>query len=769
MAHAQGTTARLQRLTSLIATALVAVATAMAFGRVYEEHGTTMQLLLVGLASAAIAWALERRSLLLATAVSGALLIFVLGVVSFRETTWHLLPTLESLREMGRAAAAVGEEARIQAAPTPPIDPLLLAGVTAVWASVFSCHALAFRAGSPLLALVPPIALVAFADTVLEDFIKPQYGVLFLVAGLAVVFADGLRRVQGWGPVWNGPGGRDRLLRSAGRGGRRVAIGALAVAAFAPLLVPGFGGKGFVDLSAVNGSAGVTVSPLVSIGAALASGDKQEVFRVSGDTSAPYWRMIALDSFADGVTWRASGLPSRGIFTGTQFLEPPAGAQQLSQEFAVTSDMNFPWLPVAPNVTLVTVGTEATWSEASGAVEVADRLDEGDTYQATSYVADPDPELLETLTIDGFDSAEFDPAPYTQLPMNVPPQIGEIAKEWVNEAEASTAYDQVLAIQDRLRSSEFSYDVNVDPRDDANALVEFLEVDKTGFCQQFASAMAVMLRTLEIPARVVVGFTQGTPLGDGTLSVTTQNLHSWVEVRFPNVGWLSFEPTAGVVDLPAGNSYQNPDGTVECDPAGPGCQAGQDTKGANKGSGDPANDATPVRHKYGAGDEITPGVGTPRGLDPAIGDGTGDPVVDRPISAAEVIALLGVVAAAALIAVPTVRSLARRRRLRRAGHEPRRLILATYDVFTQRAADLGLERGTGETPDEFRRRAWESGRLSDGHLDRLTRLTVRAAYAAEDPGPDDALDASADAHEALNELRRSTPLARRMLGIYRRD
>ena len=85
-----------------------------------------------------------------------------------------------------------------------------MAGAIAVWAAVFSCYALAFRAQSPLLALVPPLALVVFADSVLDDQMKPIYGVLFLIAALAVLFADSLRRIRAWGPVWSPVAGRDR-------------------------------------------------------------------------------------------------------------------------------------------------------------------------------------------------------------------------------------------------------------------------------------------------------------------------------------------------------------------------------------------------------------------------------------------------------------------------------------------------------------------------------------------------------------------------------
>src|SRR6266496_3156665 len=187
MAHPTGTTARVQRLTALVAIVLIAVAVGFAFGRVFVGHHATYRLLAVGVASAVVAWLFERRSLLLATVVSAALLIVAIGLLVFPETTWFGAPTLETMRQMGHAAAQVGEEARIQISPAPPNPSLMLAAITAVWAAVFSCFALAFRAGSPLLSLVPPVALVAFADSVLDDVVKPFYGVLFLIAALAVV------------------------------------------------------------------------------------------------------------------------------------------------------------------------------------------------------------------------------------------------------------------------------------------------------------------------------------------------------------------------------------------------------------------------------------------------------------------------------------------------------------------------------------------------------------------------------------------------------
>jgi hypothetical protein len=121
----------------------------------------------------------------------------------------------------------------------------------------------------------------------------------------------------------------------------------------------------------------------------------------------------------------------------------------------------------------------------------------------------------------------------------------------------------------------------------------------------------------------------------------------------------------------------------------------------------------------------------------------------------------------ALLLIPPIRAFRRQARLRRAGRSPRRLILATYDVFTERAADLGLPRGRGETLEEYRRRIAPSGAITEGGLDRLTQLAGRAAYAATDPGPDEAREASEAASGAIRELRGRTGIRRRIVGQYR--
>jgi transglutaminase-like putative cysteine protease len=709
----------------------------------------------VALASGAIACALERRNLLLATLASCVLLGVTVGLIVFPRTTWHGLPTLETLRHTLDASGLIGEQARLQVAPTAPLKPLILAGIVAIWAAMFSCHALAFRAGSPLLSLLPPIALMAFADTVLEELIKPIYGVAFLGAALVVVFADALRRVQGWGPIWVGPGSRARLSATASRGARRVAVASVATAALVPLLVPGFGSKAIFDISSTASSDRVRIDPLVSIKASLTREDPVEVFQVTS-TVPSYWRMLALPDF-DGVTWRPDNSVEGTPITPETALSPDAeGSGSIEQTFQVSSDLDLPWLPVAyPPQRVDVPGISVNFDAETGSVNLDGNLDAGAVYLASSVSVQPTPDQLASIVFPFVPSAR-----YTALPEDLPPGIREIALDWT--ADASNSYEQILAIQDHLSdTSVFTYSQDVPARDDNFTLLDFLARSRTGFCQQFASAMGVMLRSLGIPARVAVGFTPGTFDPDTqTRHVTTKEAHSWVEVLFPTYGWLSFEPTPGRTN-PIALGYQHP--ATDCSTGAEGCDPGTRPADGAGGIGD-ADGLSPQLRALLRRPEILSGRrlgSTPRSGADLVPD------AEKQIPISIVALTLAVAALLAALLIPPIRSLVRRRRIRRPRHDPRALILATYHLFTERAADLGHPRGPGETLEEYRQRLGTEGALAEGKLDPLTTIAGRAAYAREDPGDEDAHMATDAAASALSGLRKQAGLRQRIIGQYR--
>ena len=111
-------------------------------------------------------------------------------------------------------------------------------------------------------------------------------------------------------------------------------------------------------------------------------------------------------------------------------------------------------------------------------------------------------------------------------------------------AGKDTDFDRAMALQDWFTGPDslFRYSLQTAPSTGDDALVDFLTVGRTGYCEQFASAMAVMLRAVGIPSRVAVGFTGGTDFGDHR-SIRTSDAHAWVEAYFSGTGWVLFDPT----------------------------------------------------------------------------------------------------------------------------------------------------------------------------------------------------------------------------------
>jgi transglutaminase-like putative cysteine protease len=757
-----------QRLLGLAAVAALATATAVAFGRVFVGHAPTRELVITALASVVVAAAFERRSLALALLASMVGLALLLTWVVFPQTSWYLLPSLRTLRAVGRSLDFVAQQARVQVAPTPPFAPLMLAAVTATWTAAFSTHALAVRAGSPLLAALPCVALVGFADTVLEDGARPTYAILFLAAVLAVVFVDGLRRVREWGPVWSTRSDRG-LGRVAARGAQIVAVVAVLAAVLVPGVLPGFHAAALVDFS-THADDGIDLDPFVSMQSQLNSEDPPvNLFEVKA-TTGEYWRLYALDTF-DGTRWSSSDPEAK---KGTTLQTPaqlpavvPAGSKPLDQQVRVLHDIDDPWIPMAYPATSLTLpsGDQVRYDSDLGSVVLDGGLSQNLEYSVNSQVVAPTAEDLNLVTF----GPAFGGGVYTQLPNNLDPKVKQVAEIWTQGAQ--TPYEKAMAIQDRFHS-EFHYDPHVDPVADSDALLQFLVNTKRGFCQQFATAMAVLLRELDIPARVAVGFRQGHPQGDHFI-VTSKDAHAWVEVYFgPEYGWLPFEPTPTRTNpLAQPGTYLNPT-TAGNNPGQTGPRGEDGAVGQQTGPGSNCDRSTPAgrqlcnadtslggRRGGSGGGDLPPGF-LPSPI-PAPTDQVGYSIPYRKIGL-----VLGALVLLALMVVPISKWSWRRRTLRRA-KDPRQLVIAAYRVFDGEATDVGLGRRDGETLEEHRARLAAAVAFSDGHLSRLTALATRAAYASEGPSDQEAREAVDDARTAASDVRRDAGLVKRLLGVYR--
>ena len=208
--------------------------------------------------------------------------------------------------------------------------------------------------------------------------------------------------------------------------------------------------------------------------------------------------------------------------SATPLSSPREFGTDLSQTFTVSDkDLSVSGVPVAYPALSVDFPGDLSYDRDLEMLQSDDRMIEaGTSYTVRSTLVQPTPEALRAENL----SDPLANTRYTVIPAGLE-ELHTIALDWT--AEATTDYERILAIQDRFQSTEFHYDANVPPRDDRFTLLDFVQETKAGFCQQFASAMAVMLRTLGYPTRVAVGFTQGQRSDtDGRWHVTTKNAHA---------------------------------------------------------------------------------------------------------------------------------------------------------------------------------------------------------------------------------------------------
>ena len=170
----------------------------------------------------------------------------------------------------------------------------------------------------------------------------------------------------------------------------------------------------------------------------------------------------------------------------------------------------------------------------------ADVLPANDSYTMGAYVSNAGEDELRAA---GENYGGFIEDHYLQLPDELPQRVRDLSAELTQGAR--TPIQKALVIQDYLRGGEFDYSKRVEaPRSNEDAVDRFLFETKKGYSDYFASAMAVLLRSAGVPARMAAGYAQGAEDQEtGRLMVKGSDSHGWTQVYFPGHGWIDFEPT----------------------------------------------------------------------------------------------------------------------------------------------------------------------------------------------------------------------------------
>ncbi len=166
-------------------------------------------------------------------------------------------------------------------------------------------------------------------------------------------------------------------------------------------------------------------------------------------------------------------------------------------------------------------------------------LEKKDSYQSESYFVSLTYEMLQT-TSDAYPARVK--KVYLQLPENFSERIRNLAEAITDGLDSD--FEKTLAITDYLRNQiNYSTELGEIPQN-LDPVFWFLFEGKSGYCNYFASAEVLMLRSIGIPARLAVGYAQGREVENNKVfEVRSKDSHAWPEVYFPEIGWVIFEPT----------------------------------------------------------------------------------------------------------------------------------------------------------------------------------------------------------------------------------
>jgi transglutaminase-like putative cysteine protease len=278
-----------------------------------------------------------------------------------------------------------------------------------------------------------------------------------------------------------------------------------------------------------------------------------------GDTHHYYWRAFAYDKFtlggwvvSDDVREDRSAGQSIMAGTGDQVPDPSVRHPVTFTVQSLGYSGSAIFLPDAPET--VDMATQLTLLGPERAFGGLEASGSWTTYRATS--------LLPTEGDDAFTvsqlraAGENYPAEIFDRYTKVPPElIGPEARKLLarirqaadENGDSDNPYDLASAAETLLRSGEFKYDTNVTDLDCAKiGAVECFARYKRGYCQYYASTMAILLRQAGIPTRVAQGYLPGErDPKSGVETILRSNSHAWVEVYFPRFGWYKFDPTGG--------------------------------------------------------------------------------------------------------------------------------------------------------------------------------------------------------------------------------
>jgi transglutaminase-like putative cysteine protease len=673
-----------------IALTLLTVVTAVSLCRVFPDWDYLRPMLVVCLGVHAVMCLLRvlKLSAWLALPIGLVALAVLLGLIYFRGSTRFGLPTGDTIEQFRISMRLVWRQFPHAVPPVPSEGSFAIAATTALGLCAWLADSFAFRAFGRAEAVVPAGVVFIFTSALGVD--RNRVSVAALWIGAAIFTIAALRMAHSRDDsAWMGK--RRMSLWSALPAAIICALFATTGAVAVAPQLPGAGDKALLDTRNREGDVTEVVSPLVDIRSRIVNRGNVELFTVETDT-ARYLGLAALAEF-DGTRWSQLTedlRPAKGTLA-----DLPTNGSVIYQKISVTK-LGGKLAPAARTATSATWqgDRDMLWANEAGALIVDGGLQVGFAYQVTSVDNDPSPDQLRAATVTGA------PNPiYYELPASLPQEIRDVAAQVT--AQATTPYDQARALQDWFRT-QFQYSLTVQRGHSNDAMLNFLSIKK-GYCEQFSATFAAMARSLGLPARVMVGFTQGQLRSDGLYHVAGRHAHAWDEVWFDGYGWVMFDPTPGR-GAPGAEQHT---GVAPAQAEGNGTPGGTNTQSASQPTFTPP---TVARDSKEQGPTAST---TPRRA--AVTTGSDGGSAGGWIVTAIVLAIL-----AWVIAMPRVLN----RWSRHRGKNPADRVTTAWAAAVRSLTLAGAPRVSGATPLEYAR----SVDVGKAEAIEIARLVTRAVY-----------------------------------------
>ncbi len=496
-----------------------------------------------------------------ALSMVGVLLLTLTWMFPSGDELLSLLPSPATFQHFGQLFTDAGNDTRSYGVPVPDREGLLFIAVLGIGAVAIAVDLLTVVARRPALAGLPMLAIYSVPVAVYVDSVPVFPFVIGACGFLWLLVADNVDRVRRFGRRFTGDGRDVDVWEPSplAAAGRRLAVIGVATAVLLPVIVPGLNTGLLNSLTQVGSGTGVggagnggtgRINLFASLSGQLNQTTVTNYMRVTTNEPDPFYLRIGVADVLtpDGLGNRApNGRPlSRGLDDPRQS-GATSGAQyrQYRAEVEITKDYGQTLAPVY-STTVAIDGLDGAWSYDPNTQAVySNRTTTKNKKYSFDYVrAKYTPAELRTA-----DALPRDNPLRTQF--TTVPEDPKVSKLVANLIKGErTEYDKVTAIYRHFsRANGFTYSQQTaDPDVGASAISAFLD-GKVGFCQQYAAAMAWMVREAGIPARVAFGFTRGSTRDGDAYVLTNRNAHAWTEVYLDGFGWVPFDatPAAAVV------------------------------------------------------------------------------------------------------------------------------------------------------------------------------------------------------------------------------